>query len=369
MKVEIITLHRVTNFGSMLQTYATQTVVEQLGYKAEILDFFPEGLTFKRAVFPKGNGLLLKKMLKLIPLIVCNAAQFTIVNRFIHKYINVSHKKYYTYEQILADIPVADMYLSGSDQVWNTQNNNPEKDIMAYYLCFAPKDKSKIAYAGSFGKKNFSNEEKDKISKWLEDYDAISVREDDALKTLNELGIKNGIHVLDPTLLLSSSDWQSFCNKGKPRDGYVFVYNLNRNRTVTEIAKIIAKKKNLRIVNFADTFNFISGAENKVLNTPIDFLKYISNADFVVTDSFHGTAFSLNFHREFISVPAPKYNSRLESILKQVGLLDSRFIKNTEDFSFTDNEKIDYEKIDCILSKARENSIAFLREAFEKNET
>lgn len=65
MKVEIITLHRVTNFGSMLQTYATQTVVEQLGYKAEILDFFPEGLTFKRAVFPKGNGLLLKKCLSL----------------------------------------------------------------------------------------------------------------------------------------------------------------------------------------------------------------------------------------------------------------------------------------------------------------
>lgn len=363
MKIEIITLHRITNFGSLLQTYATQHYIEKLGYKAEVLDFVPEGISFKRGIWPKG-GSVWKKTIKFIPLFLCNVAQFHMCNTFLKKNIHLSKKRYKSYEELVKDIPRADIYLSGSDQVWNTQNNNPTNDLQAYYLCFVPNDVRKIAYAGSFGKTEFTEEEKNKIHRWLCRYQAISVREDTAVETLKDLGVV-GQHVVDPTLLLSAEEWAKFCNKKAPNSGYVFVYNLNRNKLLESIAVKIAKQKGLRIVNFADTFEFIKGAKNRLNNTAIDFLNYISHADFVVTDSFHGTAFSLNFERQFLCVAAPKYNCRLESILRLTGLLENRMVYSEKQAMEEAERELDYIEISERLETARIKSRDFLKCALE----
>lgn len=367
MKVSIITLHRITNFGSLLQTYATQKYIESLGYDTEVVDFVPDGITFKRGVWPKGASFA-SKAIKFAPLLFCNVLQFSMVDKYLKENIKTTAVRYNNYKELVENVPKADIYLSGSDQVWNTQNNNPEDDLRAYYLCFVPENKRKIAYAGSFGKEDFSDAEKAKISGWLKSYDYISVREDAALKTLESMDV-SGEWVTDPTLLISQSEWREFCKKAPPEPGYVFVYNLNRNKLLEEAAVKIAQEKGLRVVNFADTFEFIKGAENRFNNDAFDFLNYISNADFVVTDSFHGTAFSLNFNRQFVCVSAPKYNCRLESILRLTGLLEGRLVFDIESALDVAKTEIDYNAVEPKLEAQREKSREFLKNALEGKAT
>lgn len=364
MKVEIITLHRITNFGSMLQTYATQTAIEGLGHKTEVLDYVPEGMSFKRAIWPKNDVPVLKKLIKFLPLFAVNLIEYSDVSRFLKKYIHLSSKRYKCYQDIVTDIPVAEAYLSGSDQVWNTQNNNPPEDLKAYYLGFVPEGKKRIAYAGSFGKNTFTEDEKKIIKEYIAKYDFISVREDDGLNILHRFGFDNGVHVVDPTLLLRGEDWKKFASvKKSPKPGYVFVYNLNRNDLIKEVAKAIAKEKGLRIINFADTFDFIKGAKNRLHNTAEDFVNHIANADYVVTDSFHGTAFSLNLNRQVIVVKAPRYNSRIESILRVAGLLETRLVGTVENGVKALSTPIDYNQVNLRIEEAREKSYDYLKNA------
>ena len=367
MKVEIITLHRITNFGSMLQTYATQTAIEKLGHDAEVLDFVPEGISFKRGCWPKNNVPAWKKLIKWLPLFAVNLIEYYDVNRFLRKYIHLSPKRYNCYQVIINDVPVADVYLSGSDQVWNTQNNNPPEDLKAYYLGFAPESKKRIAYAGSFGKNTFTDDEERIIKEYIAKYDYISVREDDGLKILQRFGFDNGVHVVDPTLLLRGDEWRKFASvKKAPKTGYVFVYNLNRNGLIKEVAKAVAKEKCLRIINFADTFDFIKGAENRFGNTAEDFVNHIANADYVVTDSFHGTAFSLNLNRQVIVVKAPRYNSRIESILRVAGLLDTRLVGTIEEGLKAASTIIDYNEVNPCIEAERKKSYDYLKNALSK---
>jgi polysaccharide pyruvyl transferase WcaK-like protein len=364
MKISVITLHHVTNFGSMLQTYAMQTHLKSMGYEVEFVDFVPKGLTFHRAIFPANNySSFMKKTVRFIPAIVCNAIQFAIVNSFIKTYIHVTPKRYSCYADIVHDVPVADIYLSGSDQVWNTQNSNPKDDLQAYYLNFAPEGCKRVAYAGSFGKTNFSSQEACEIAEYLKKYTAISVREDSGLATLRELDVPNGVHVLDPTFLLEPQDWLELIKHKKvPKLGYVFVYNLNRNKTINRYAQIIAKEKKLRIINFADTFEFIPNAQNRLINTALDFVNHIANADYVITDSFHGTSFSLIFSRQFVCVSPPKYSTRLGSILNKVGLENRMFFGDTIDMSIA-LTSVNYDWVSSVLKKEKEKSKSFLQSA------
>lgn len=362
MKVELITLHRVTNFGSLLQTYASQKMLTSLGVNVEVVDFVPEGLSFKRAIWPKGHSTI-KKAIKLLPNIIVNAFQYSMVDQFLRSNINISKKRYKSYHDLEKDAPEADVYISGSDQLWNTQNNNPKDDIKAYYLQFAAPGKKRIAYSGSFGRYDFSEKEKMNMRNWLFQYDAISVREEAGVRFINELGIDGAIHVLDPTLLLDKDMWSNFVNKERPSYNYVFVYNLNRNKTVEKIAKKIAKMKKIEIINFADTFEFIRGAKNRLFNKPEDLVYFIKNADYVVTDSFHGTAFSINFNTPFFTVPAPRFNTRLESILTLTELKDACYITSSTISDQIIDQEIEWEKVNSILLKERKKASNFLKGA------
>lgn len=355
MKVGLITLHRVTNFGSLLQTFATQCCLESMGHRVEVIDFVPRGLSFFRSVWPKGADPL-KQLAKLLPLLICNVVQFRMTDRFLKKYIHLTGQRYHNFRELSENCPGADLYISGSDQVWNTQNNNPKEDLGAYCLAFV-KDKPRVAYAGSFGKSELSEEERTAIRAWLKRYKAISVREDYALDTLKSLGL-DGVQVLDPTLLLTGDRWLSL-NPKRCRKGYLLVYNLNRNKTLEKAASMIAKENGWRVVNFADTYEFIRGAANRILNTPLDFIGYIAHADFVVTDSYHGIAFAVNFSKQFLSAPAPGYNGRLESFLRLCGCED-RMFTSAEQAITKMKESIDYSVVQKKLEQARKDSYDYL---------
>ena len=170
--------------------------------------------------------------------------------------------------------------------------------------------------------------------------------------------------MVDPTLLLRGEDWRKFASvKKAPKPGYVFVYNLNRNGLIKEMAQTIAKEKGLRIINFADTFDFIKGAENRFGNSAEDFVNHIAHAEYVVTDSFHGTAFSLNLNRQVIVVKAPRYNSRIESILRVAGLLETRLVGTVEEGLKALTTPIDYQQVNPRIEAAIEKSYEYLKNA------
>lgn len=361
MKIAVITLHNVTNFGSMLQTYATQTYLESMGWDVEIIDFVPDGLRFYRAMFPENDKRnVLGKAVRFIPKLVCNGIQYGVLCRFLKRYIKRTDRRYSCFEELALEPPLADIYMSGSDQIWNNQNSNRDKDIRAYFLDFVPEGKRRIAYGGSFGRSQFPEDMMEQMKGYLERYDAVSVRESAGLNILERMGITEGVHVLDPTLLLRPDQWRSFSRKVREKK-YLFVYNLNRNPLIKRYARIIADEKGLKVVNFADTFEFIKGARNRVVNAPEDFVGYIAGADYVITDSFHGTAFSINFNRQFACVAAPRYNSRLTSLLKLTGLEDRLFLSSVD--LKTALKPIEYKEVNQILEDNRNGSGAYLSAA------
>lgn len=364
MKVAVTTLHHVRNYGSLLQTYATQKTVEKLGHSCEIVDYIPRGLTLKYGILTiKSQGNIVKDIARKSAAALFFSIQQATMIRFLKKNVNLSNKTYSTYKELECDPPIADVYVSGSDQIWNTQNYNLPDDVKGYYLQYVPQGKVKVAYASSIGKDEFSDEEKISVKEYLKDFKAISVREKSAVSMLEEIGVENAVHVLDPTLLLTKEEWLEFLGEHKKeKEPFIFVYNLNRNIHVKSFALKLAKEKGLKIINFSDTLDFMSGADNRIHNTVYDFLYYLANAEYVVTDSFHGTAFSVNLGKQFVSFAAPRFNSRLLSILELFDLQD-RFLTEFDGTVDAVDKEIDKEKVQNKLNDERERCLLFLKQS------
>lgn len=370
MKIAVITLHHVRNYGSMLQTYATQRALSDLGHDVEIIDFIPKGLTLKTGIdtiAARSNPLV--RIVRKISAAVVFAVQQMSMIRFLKKNVSLTRKTYHNYTELKKAPPLADAYLSGSDQIWNTQNANLPEDILAYYLQFAPENAKRIAYASSIGKDAFSEEEKANVSHWLSSFKAIGVRESHGVQLLKDIGVNMATHVVDPTLLLDKEQWMAFCKRksNPPKKPYIFVYNLNRNPEIKIYAKRLARKENLEIINFASTLDFVSGARNRLYNTAHDFLYYLYHAKYVVTDSFHGTAFSINFSKQFVTFTAPKFNSRIHSILNLFGLQDRLLIKADADADCQKvKEQIDRKTTNDILARERDKSKEFILQSLKE---
>lgn len=359
-KIGILTYHRVFNFGSLLQTYALQKYLEDKGQKVEVIDYYPERLQKKRLLFhinPKWSRPVWKLIIHLIPAVITRMLGYHMMNTFLRKYVHLSKKTYKTEEDLKKELPIYDIYLNGSDQVWNVETADGMVDKV-FFMGFLPNKCIRAAYAGSFGKDDFSDKSLKEIKKYLSKYSAISVRENSGVDILNKIGIDNGQWVLDPTFLLKPVQWKKIQAKMKLPKKYLLVYNLNRNSRITRLAQQIANEKELEIVNFAHSFVFIKGAKNIVCPTPNLFITLFENANYVVTDSFHGTAFSINFGKQFICVPAPRFNSRLNSILDLIGESD-RLLGDKDDFDII-NRRIDYTKVRKILDNERKKADTFI---------
>ncbi|MDO4338411.1 MAG: polysaccharide pyruvyl transferase family protein [Eubacteriales bacterium] len=359
-KIGILTYHRVYNFGSLLQTYALQHYLQMKGENVEVIDYYPERLRMKKMLFhvnPKWRTPWIKMIVHLVPAVVSRLLGYLMMNSFLKKYIIMTKSCYKDDVELSKDLPDYDIYMNGSDQVWNIDTAGGVVDKV-FFMAFLGEDKVKTAYAGSFGKDDFTAEQLSEIGKYLGEYKSISVRENSGLSVLEKAGITNGQWVLDPTFLLTPIEWKKIAVPMNLPKKYLLVYNLNRNPRINALAQEIAEKRNLEIVNFAHSFSFISGAKNVIYPTPNKFVTMFANADYVVTDSFHGTAFSINFGRQFICIPAPRFNSRLESVLSLVGL-EKRLLGEKNDFTVID-EVIDYSAISSILTTERSAADNFI---------
>lgn len=318
MRVYTITFHCAHNYGAMLQAFALQNYLIKEGYESKIIDFRP--LKFREAyeikIFSR-NFSAKKTVVNLLTYFI-RFKKYKKFNEFMNRYLQLTEKTYYTVEELNNNFPQCDIVISGSDQVWN-----PEISLLEpYYLDFGDNIVKKVSYAASFGVSEIDKKYTDTIKKYISNVNEISVREIQGKNIVEQLCNKKAEVVLDPVFLLDEKEWEELIIKPRLKKKYVLIYSLEINNQLINVATKIANKENLEIIILNPTSSLKSIIKSRVYKGkkimgvgPQEYLGLIKYAEFVVTNSFHGTAFSLIFNKNFITVPHTTRNSRIESIL------------------------------------------------------
>lgn len=365
MKIDIVTLHRAQNYGSVLQAFALQKQIEKLGHQAYILDYYPERYTNKGLLkrlknksssFNNPLVLLIAKLL-IYPSYLKKGIQF---NKFMH-YLNLEKPSFATNEEGMGRFTDADAYCAGSDQIWNSHwNEGVEK---ALFLDFVPKGKLCLSYAASIGLSNIPANEIDETKLLLDKFEFLSLREDKGVELVRELGRTDAVQCLDPTLLMSKEEWSLYADDSYKGKEYVLTYNLHHDPEIDKCAKAIASKYHLQIRNISYNWHdIIRHGHLDWCPTVEGFLGLIKNAKYVVADSFHATAFSIIFEKPFVVITPEVASSRLSSLLKMLGLDDHNINKFTS--LKVIEQPINYIRVKSIIVTKQRESISFLNKVF-----
>lgn len=271
-------------------------------------------------------------------------------------------KPFYTEDVFREKCPKSDLYVSGSDQLWNYKHN--EGNDKHYF--FDGIEGVKIAYASSIGMESLPEDYAQYLKEQLSQYKAISVREQSAVKLLDSIGLSS-THVLDPTFMLTKEEWKHFTSKRLVKENYLFVYlpyNIENKDIVYRSVRKIAKAKNLKVISYSDNVFRDQYADKTIYFVdPGDVLSLIYHADYVVTNSFHGTAFSINLNRQFWVYMPSKFSTRISSILDLCGLSSRLLDKEITETQM--NESISYDKPNTVLQQERDVAYNFLAQALQ----
>lgn len=254
------------------------------------------------------------------------------------------------------------VYIVGSDQVWNP-TALPYEIRKNFYLSFVNDKKRKYSYAASIGEETIDNNKNEEdIVKMLKNFNKISVRESSSAKYLNNKYNLNVVSVLDPTMIVEKSFWDSFIKGNYKEKGYVLVYTLGMNESCIESINKFSKQANKKIIEifYKRRFKNTKKVENGF--GPKEFIEAIANSDIVITNSFHGMVFSIIYHKEFYVITREKMNSRIYDLLSIINLTD-RIIKEEEigKLLFKKNNQINYDKVDLILKKEKNKSLKYIK--------
>lgn len=362
----ILSFQFADNYGALLQIYALQTVLEREGLRTEIINFKPYKLeepyrtkiNFKKSV--EYNGLINSLKLGLAKLINSKKinnkrASFDL---FRNEYLNLTKDAFKEYEDLEKANFSYDFYFVGSDQVWNPDFFKYTDG--AYFLEFASQSK-KISYAASVAK-SIDSDFEDYFTRYLPDFKAVSVREESSKNELEKLVDIEVSTTLDPSLLLTKNEWKAIINNDTIYDPFILIYDLEPSNTIIELANNLSKQTGLKIVSYSDSDQF----EKKYFSFnemgPNDFIKLFNDSEYVITSSFHGTAFSLIFEKKFYTVPHSTRGVRMINLLEDVGLLN-RLITESNLETVNYNEDIDYFSPREKLNVMRELSLNFIRQA------
>lgn len=325
MQIKTITCHDVYNHGASLQAYALQTYLIGLGHDVEIIDYKPDYLRGHYRLMSVDNPIYNKPIVKQIYLLAKLPGRIIALRRkykfdeFTRQYLRLTPQRYHSNEELKANPPQADVYIAGSDQIWNTLFMNGRD--AAFYLDFAPRTALRITYAASFATKDVAEDYILFVRKMLQGLDKISLREKISLPLLASLGRNDGVAVCDPVFLLSQKQWNDLLPETEEKnEPYILVYDSDGSERLKEAAIKIAKQKGLKIYNIS-AIKLSYSNKDFWCSGPLDFVRLIRDAEFVISNSFHATAFSLIFHREFCVVNRSEaINERMYSLLEQYGL-------------------------------------------------
>lgn len=321
-KIAVITYHRSYNYGAALQSYATVCFFEKLGHEVKIIDYYPENLrgfgTYKNSFFDVSNAsrpFIIRHILTLLKTPGYKKLKKAF-DSFIDRELSLTDP-YYSVEEIKQNLPDADIYCTGSDQVWN--NYYTHKFDGAYFLDFAPENKLKISFAASFGKSKFTDTENMYLSKKLGRYDYLSVRETTGLEIVNKIGYSDCDLMLDPTLMVSPDVWNEFSAKSLYDFKYILVYQLHGDSETYTHALQVSRRHNMKVVRIITMpHQKAKGCINVVTPDIRQFVALFKNAEIVLTDSFHGTVFSI-LNNKKLGITMPKrFGNRITTLASAI---------------------------------------------------
>lgn len=373
MKIGLITYHSAYNFGSVLQAYATQKTLENMGHDVEIINYRMRSQKNFYSLFPIGVGkrAFINHVLD-IPTISKRKIRAKKYEDIIHSVFNLTSECNEP-EDLAQYKDKYDIYVSGSDQIISCHSNELAfsgswlKFMGPYLLNFT--EKKKISYASS--PNLMSDEELGLIKNELQKFSSLSCREEESSEKLSKLLNKQVHTVLDPTLLLEKKEWIDFLGNWENsyiNQKYIFYYVLKGTRALNKDLRTLSKlaaELELKIITVSPlsvvfpSKNIINVADAAVY----DFLGLIKNAEYIITDSYHGTLFSVNFEKNFYSLQtAPGINKRVEQMADRLGFRD-RVIYDLKDIDFASS--VDYKSICQNRGLHRKASIDYLERALE----
>lgn len=365
MKIGILTFHNAHNYGAVLQAYALKKVLQKMGNEVDIVNYENKVLREKYARnlkvnfklsdirHPRGLKYKLKFNKKISIYKEAWERQHGKFRNFIDTYLLDGHSETYDMEQL--EKLEYDAFIVGSDQVWTSMLTGGLDDV--YLLNFKTKAK-KISYAASIYGGQIPEKECSIFKKCLKDFDAISVREETLQRSLKEQCGCSAVTVLDPTLLLDAKEYEEICQplSAYCKEEYVFAYFVAEKSELYEIAATLSKKNGCKLIEL-HYYDDQPGNKNYLADVgPEEFLMYIKNAKYVITNSFHGTVFSILYHKQFYSVY--QSDTRMDGLLKYLNLQKCH-ITNLCPENLMDN--IDYRDVDERLKELRRESLEYLR--------
>lgn len=370
-KIGVITYHSAYNFGSVLQAYATQESIEKIGYSVEIVNYRMKSQIKYYSMIHLNNGLkaFLKDLLHL-PQIGKYITRKNRFEQFIEE-LNLT-KEFNEPEEVDEADGMFDIFVSGSDQIWNKHSNELEesewKYMYPYLLCFT--NKKKVSYASSIV--NMKDEELTYIVDKVKKFDKISFREKASCDRFKSLfGIESN-EVLDPTLLLNSEEWSSKIGTIPEKminKKYILYYALEgvkKTRKIMPKLQKMAKRKGcvLVVITPLSCFTYSKGVINAIDAGPKEFLGWIKGAELVITNSYHGTLFSVNLGTNFYTLQEKEStDNRIKGILLKLEL-EKRIISDVDSILY-EKEKINFQDVWKKLDIYRKESIEFLKKALK----
>lgn len=357
-----MTIHNALNYGAVFQAYATQEILSKYG-KVEIINYQNKHIEKVYKTFNiRLNHNMPKDLIRDFYLLKGKLSKKKKFDSFFKSKLNLTEPTDFRSNKLSS----YDIYVSGSDQIWNPMCTNGSNIINEhYYLAFAPKSAKKISYASSLGSFRFKVDQYQKAKALLESFDSLAIRERDGKEYLEELLHKKIEQVLDPTLLLSKFDWirKLGLQEKQAIKEYILVYTVPRSELLKDVikhysklgVKIIAIDSNLRKLGVVDEQIRDAG--------PKEFLNLFLNAKKIITDSFHGVCFSINFQKDFLAISSGAQSNRMKNILELTGLED-RFISSIENISNIEKlGAINFNNAHSLLDNRKAESLKYLNKS------
>ena len=365
MKIGILTYHRAHNYGALLQCYALKEYLKKYNHVVEIIDYWPEyhNESYKLLSLKLFSDYSILGKCKFILIFIFGFSRILKRRKgyinFIYNVLELPKKIRYSNGKDICDH--YDVVIYGSDQIWRKQKTlilNGFDEV--YFGEYPTNTKLRISYAASMGVIKLLEKDSEYLEKILKNFNEISVREVDLQNVLKYIGYNANI-VLDPVFLLNKEDWNTLidCSKIKLPSKYIFFYHL----TFSTDALILIEKLKLfygyEIIEIRNVVNpLLIGSRYKYqIASPEDFLKLFKNAEFVVSTSFHGTALSIIFEKQFYITGMGNNSERSRTLLKNLEI-GNRYLDNIETIDLA--EVIDYQQVNIRLVDLQNKSKNFI---------
>lgn len=353
----IITMHCPLNYGAVLQTYAFQTYLEKIGLQAKVIDYNPQYIVYDQSLMYVGDVRFRKNLITRWVYRIYKAPSKYIrrkkFKQFKEKELHLT-KRFESYVEIEHEGLDADFFFCGSDQIWNVVSG-AHKDP-AYFLGFVADKNKKISYAAS-GNLPLCDEVINITFPMINRLGRISMREDSTLREIQPYIKKAIAHVCDPVFLLDETEWRVFYQKHAKfckKEKYVLVYPMGNGLEATiSVANQVATQMRIPLYMISASKRKDSRVDRQFDVDPYTFLSLIDNADFVVTNSFHGTSFSLILGKQFLTCVAEGSNQRITSLLNMAGLAERLVIGNSLQRCNKVNIKVAKEELSKYIERSK----------------